>query len=100
MEEAINRLKAMLGWSDRIGSDEIGEIGEIISILKNSESFTKKDMEQAFIAGGKASRDINNPGFDEFLETMNKCEFSGTNICSIDDRNPSQCTECQKQFKK
>lgn len=72
MEEAIIRLKALLGWSDRIGSDEIGEIGEIISILKNSESFTKKDMEQAFIAGGKANRDINNPGFDEFLETIKK----------------------------
>ena len=36
MEEAINRLKEMLRWSDRIGSDEISEIQEIIKILKQS----------------------------------------------------------------
>ena len=34
MEEAIKRLKEMLRWSDRIGSDEIFEIQEIIKILE------------------------------------------------------------------
>jgi|TARA_R100001086_G_scaffold93846_1_gene46606 hypothetical protein len=30
---AINMLKGLLDWSDRIGSDEISEIQEIIKIL-------------------------------------------------------------------
>ena len=34
MEEAINKLKAILQWSDRIGSDEIHEIKEIIKLVK------------------------------------------------------------------
>ena len=72
MEEAINRLKGILQWSDRIGSDEIHEIREIITTLENEKSFTKNDMEKSFIAGGKSARDFKNPGFLEFLETLNK----------------------------
>ena len=34
MKEAIKRLKEMLRWSDRIGSDEIFEIQQIIKILQ------------------------------------------------------------------
>ena len=34
MKEAIKRLKEMLNWSDRIGSDEIFEIQEIIKVLE------------------------------------------------------------------
>ena len=34
MEEAIKRLKEMLRWSDRIGSDEIFEIQQIIKLLE------------------------------------------------------------------
>lgn len=37
MEEAISRLRGILIWSDRIGSDEKEEIKEIIKILKNEE---------------------------------------------------------------
>ena len=33
-EEAINRLKAMLKWSDRLGSDELVEIRKIINLLE------------------------------------------------------------------
>ena len=36
MKEAIKRLKEMLRWSDRLGSDEIFEIQEIIKILEQS----------------------------------------------------------------
>ena len=32
---AISRLKSLLNWSDRIGSDEIHEIENIIKLLKN-----------------------------------------------------------------
>lgn len=32
---AISRLKSLLSWSDRIGSDEIYEIENIIKLLKN-----------------------------------------------------------------
>ena len=35
IKEAIMRLKGLLEWSDRIGSDEECEIEEIISMLKN-----------------------------------------------------------------
>jgi len=38
MKEAIKRLKEMLSWSDRLGSDEIYEINEIIKILENEKS--------------------------------------------------------------
>ena len=34
MKEAIKRLKEMLRWSDRLGSDEIFEIQEIIKLLQ------------------------------------------------------------------
>ena len=34
MEEAIKRLKEMLIWSDRLGSDEIFEIQQIIKLLE------------------------------------------------------------------
>ena len=34
MKEAIKRLKEMLNWSDRIGSDEIFEIQQIIKVLE------------------------------------------------------------------
>jgi hypothetical protein len=35
MIEAIEKLKLMLLWSDRLGSDEKDEIKEIIKILEN-----------------------------------------------------------------
>ena len=34
MEEAIKRLKETLNWSDRLGSDEIFEIQQIIKVLE------------------------------------------------------------------
>lgn len=37
MKEAIERLEALLEWSDRLGSDEQDEIKEIISVINNSD---------------------------------------------------------------
>jgi len=34
MKKAISKLKHMLEWSDRIGSDEIYEIHNIINLLE------------------------------------------------------------------
>ena len=34
MKKAIQKLQQMLGWSDRIGSDEVAEIQDIILLLK------------------------------------------------------------------
>ena len=34
MKEAIKRLKQLLNWSDRLGSDEIFEIKQIIGLLE------------------------------------------------------------------
>ena len=34
MTEVEKRLKDMLKWSDRLGSDEISEIKEIIKLVK------------------------------------------------------------------
>lgn len=36
-EKAISRLKSMLSWSDRLGSDERDEILQIIKILETKE---------------------------------------------------------------
>lgn len=35
MKEVIERLQRMIQWSDRIGSDEINEIKQIIEILED-----------------------------------------------------------------
>ena len=37
MSKAIKRLKNMLLWSDRIGSDEIYEIQSIIELLESED---------------------------------------------------------------
>ena len=37
MKEVLDRLKLMLQWSDRIGSDEINEIEELIKILEDEK---------------------------------------------------------------
>lgn len=77
MEKAIQMLKNMLSWSDRIGSDEIDEIANIIGVLKlEGKKYSESDLQKAFIAGGKLSRNINNPSFEEFLETL-KTEENG-----------------------
>ena len=31
---AANMIKGLLSWSDRIGSDEIGELNAILKVLK------------------------------------------------------------------
>jgi hypothetical protein len=45
MNEAKKRLEAMLMWSDRLGSDEITEIQNIIKLLEESSkpSWTKSE---------------------------------------------------------
>ena len=35
------------------------------------KKYTEKDMEKAFIAGGKLARNIENPGFNEFINSLN-----------------------------
>ena len=40
MEEAIKRLKEMLNWSDRLGSDEIFEIQQIIKMLQEENEIS------------------------------------------------------------
>ncbi len=37
MKKAVKKLKDMLKWSDRIGSDEIHEIHTIINLLEEGE---------------------------------------------------------------
>ena len=37
MKEVLDRLKLMLQWSDRIGSDEINEIEKLIKILEDEK---------------------------------------------------------------
>lgn len=64
------KLKQMLSWSDRLGMDEIDEVGEILNLLSTKEVYDKKEMEKAFIAGGKLARDIKNDSFDEFLKKL------------------------------
>ena len=42
MEETIKRLKEMLNWSDRLGSDEIFEIQQIIKVLQKENETSQK----------------------------------------------------------
>lgn len=37
-----------------------------------NKKYTEDDMEKAFIAGGKLARNIENPGFNEFINSLNK----------------------------
>lgn len=37
VQQSINRLKNMKNWSDRLGSDEIHEIDQIVKLLENYE---------------------------------------------------------------
>lgn len=37
LQQALNSLKQLLLWSDRLGSDEIHEIKRIISILEKED---------------------------------------------------------------
>ena len=50
MKEAIKRLKEMLNWSDRLGSDEIFEIKQIIKLLEQENETSQKfyNLEQRF----------------------------------------------------
>lgn len=41
MQEAVSRLKAMLSWSDRLGSDEKAEISEVIALLNKDKNANK-----------------------------------------------------------
>ena len=50
MKEVIKRLKQLLNWSDRLGSDEIFEIQQIIKILEEENEASQKfyNLEQRF----------------------------------------------------
>lgn len=37
MKEIIKRLENMLGWSDRLGRDEVDELKDIIKKLKENK---------------------------------------------------------------
>lgn len=72
MKEIVNRLKAMLLWSDRMGSDEIFEINDLISIAESTILYTKADMEKSFIAGGKLCFNMEHDDFDTFIDKLKK----------------------------
>ena len=40
-KQVIKRLKSILNWSDRIGSDEIYEIHDIINLLEGNKEEDK-----------------------------------------------------------
>lgn len=46
MIEVINRLLLMKKWSDRLGSDEIAEIDELMKILMKEISNNKKAVSE------------------------------------------------------
>ena len=43
-EKAISRLRSMLTWSDRIGSDEVYEIVQVMNILSKGERFSAENI--------------------------------------------------------
>ena len=44
--EAIQRLKELLKWSDRLGSDETQEIKEVINLLENKKVVKKENLKE------------------------------------------------------
>jgi hypothetical protein len=71
----FSQIKLKFGYC-RFYSDSLPifittKVEEHINLLIKSKVYTKKDMEKAFIAGGKLCRDFqNNFDFDEFLKTI------------------------------
>ncbi len=51
-------------------NESLKEMTKIIKILNSNKYYTKKDMEKAFVAGGKSARNIENDSFDEFIEKI------------------------------
>tara|TARA_R100000808_G_scaffold4035_1_gene13549 strand:- start:2 stop:178 length:177 start_codon:yes stop_codon:yes gene_type:complete len=43
-EKAISRLRNMLKWSDRIGSDEVYEIVCIMNLLEGKKRFNEESI--------------------------------------------------------
>ena len=43
-EKAISRLRSMLSWSDRIGSDEVYEIVCIMNLLEGKKRFNEENI--------------------------------------------------------
>jgi len=73
MKNIKRRLVEMLTWSNRLGSDEVYEIREVIKALEDTPiKYTKKEMEKSFIAGGKMAMNFQSDSFEEFLTTLKK----------------------------
>ena len=45
-KDAIVKLKSLLSWSDRIGSDEVYEIALIINLLENNSIDVEKTVKR------------------------------------------------------
>ena len=43
-QQAISRLRSMLAWSDRIGSDEVYEIVCIMNLLEGKKRFNEESI--------------------------------------------------------
>lgn len=58
-EEVISRLKDIIAWSDRLGSDEIIEIRELIKLLEDDTIELKfKPGDKAFIMSNNAVHEV------------------------------------------
>jgi hypothetical protein len=60
--EWVNNLPLQT-LTDELKADIVDELDAMLA-------FNVSDMEKAFIAGGKMARNINAPGFHEFLKTI------------------------------
>ena len=58
VSRAITMLKGILNGADRIGSDEIYDINQVINVLKtiNGDNTMKKEEKRGLIAGYKPNR--------------------------------------------
>lgn len=81
MEEAINRLKGLLSWSDRIGSDEIHEINSIIHILKKNSNIVWIEQLQPIIDEYGEGEPLDEDDVDRLIEIIRaKINFNQGNI--------------------
>ena len=86
---AMTRLMAMIEWSDRLGSDELDEIGHIINLLAKPNNTFQQEIKDTFLDEyGSLVKDGELPtnenivgkskmGFAEYMHTLAHAMWDG-----------------------
>lgn len=86
--KAVQKLQQMIDWSDRLGSDEINEIQDVILLLKLENSTIdiikdlRKYLKNKLVSTEEVMNLINND--IEYLETSEKDELACITIENLE----------------